>query len=67
MFYLLIILGSRRLFRKVGNRSSRFYPKVNTLRNEGSYVYEELLLNGKDLKVYTIGPGYAHVSIFLYI
>ena len=52
--------GSRRLFRKVGNRSSRFYPKVNSLRRDGSYIYEELFLNGKDLKVYTIGPGYAH-------
>ena len=52
--------GSRRLFRKVGNRSSRFYPKVNSLRRDGSYIYEELFINGKDLKVYTIGPGYAH-------
>ena len=24
------------------------------------YIYEELFLNSKDLKVYTIGPGYAH-------
>ena len=52
--------GSRRLFRKIGNRSSRFYPKVNRLRTAGSYIYESLLLQGKDLKVYTIGPGYAH-------
>ena len=42
--------GSRRLFRKVGNRSSRFYPKVNSLRRDGSYIYEELFINGKDLK-----------------
>ncbi len=52
--------GSRRLFRKIGNRSSRFYPKVNKLRTEGNFIYESLLLQGKDLKVYTIGPGYAH-------
>lgn len=39
--------GSRRLFRKVGNRSSRFYPNVSTLRKNGSYIYEELLKNGK--------------------
>ena len=39
--------GSRRLFRKVGNRSSRFYPKVNSLRRHGSYIYEELFMNGK--------------------
>ena len=42
--------GSRRLFRKVGNRSSRFYPKVNSLRRDGSFIYEELFINGKDLK-----------------
>lgn len=53
--------GSRRLFRKIGNRSSRFYPHVNHLRKEGSYIYETLLQSrAKDLKVYTIGPGYAH-------
>jgi inositol hexakisphosphate/diphosphoinositol-pentakisphosphate kinase len=43
--------GSRRLFRKIGNRSSRFYPKVNKLRTDGNYIYESLLLQGKDLKV----------------
>ena len=32
--------GSRRLFRKVGNRSSRMYPLINQLRTNGSYVYE---------------------------
>lgn len=39
--------GSRRLFRKVGNRSSRFYPKVNSLRKNGSFIYESLLMQGK--------------------
>lgn len=29
--------GSKRLFRKVGNVSSKFYPDVSTIRTEGSY------------------------------
>ena len=36
---------------QIGNRSSRFYPNQTKLRKKGSYVYEELLKNGKDLKV----------------
>ncbi len=46
--------GSRRLFRKIGNRSSRYYPHVNTLRKQGSYIYEELLKNGKVCNYYII-------------
>jgi Diphosphoinositol pentakisphosphate kinase 2 N-terminal domain/Histidine phosphatase superfamily (branch 2) len=52
--------GSRRLFRKKKNQSSAFHPSVNRLRLNGSYVYEEFMAGGKDLKVYTLGPGYAH-------
>lgn len=36
--------GSKRLFRKVGNTSSKFYPEVNSIRATGSYIYEEFLM-----------------------
>ena len=37
--------GSKRLFRKVGDRSSQFYPEEHLTRihDGGSYIYEELL------------------------
>jgi inositol hexakisphosphate/diphosphoinositol-pentakisphosphate kinase len=44
--------GSKRLFRKVDNKSSMFHPTVNELRKEGSYIYEEFLsTSGVDVKV----------------
>ncbi|OQR86962.1 inositol hexakisphosphate and diphosphoinositol-pentakisphosphate kinase [Achlya hypogyna] len=55
--------GSKRLFRKVGDRSSEFYPDVNQVRREGSYIYEEFLnTQGTDVKVYTVGPKYGHAE-----
>lgn len=55
--------GCKRLFRKVGNRSSEFHPDENSIRTEGSYIYEEFLsTQGTDVKVYTIGPNYAHAE-----
>lgn len=55
--------GSKRLFRKVGDRSSEFYPRVNELRKEGSYIYEEFIITqGTDVKVYTVGPDYGHAE-----
>jgi inositol hexakisphosphate/diphosphoinositol-pentakisphosphate kinase len=36
--------GSKRLFRKMNDRSSEFYPTINELRTEGSYIYEGVLL-----------------------
>eukprot|EP00727_Mastigamoeba_balamuthi_P012629 m51a1_g799 putative inositol hexakisphosphate and diphosphoinositol-pentakisphosphate kinase 2 (914) ;mRNA; f:650120-653481 len=55
--------GSKRLFRKVGDRSSRFYPWVSTVRRGGSFIYEEFVsTDGADLKVYTVGPDYAHAE-----
>ncbi|RHZ34542.1 hypothetical protein DYB37_006589 [Aphanomyces astaci] len=55
--------GSKRLFRKVGDRSSEFYPDVNHVRREGSYIYEEFLnTQGTDVKVYTVGPNYGHAE-----
>lgn len=55
--------GSKRLFRKVGDRSSEFYPQVNELRREGSYIYEQFVITqGTDVKVYTVGPDYGHAE-----
>ncbi|GAB9467732.1 Inositol hexakisphosphate and diphosphoinositol-pentakisphosphate kinase 1 [Globisporangium polare] len=55
--------GCKRLFRKVGNRSSEFDSQVNTVRRGGSFIYEEFLsTQGVDVKVYTVGPNYAHAE-----
>ena len=55
--------GSKRLFRKVKNRSSEFYPNVSTVRKEGSYIYEEFLhTEGTDVKVYVVTSAYAHAE-----
>ena len=55
--------GSKRLFRKIGDRASQFYKNVNKLRRDGSFIYEEFLsTGGTDIKVYTCGPNYAHAE-----
>ena len=55
--------GSKRLFRKVRDRSSKFVPGVSTVRRDGSYIYEEFVsTDGMDIKVYTVGPDYAHAE-----
>ncbi|XP_072956331.1 inositol hexakisphosphate and diphosphoinositol-pentakisphosphate kinase VIP2-like isoform X1 [Typha angustifolia] len=55
--------GMKELFRKVGNRSSEFHPEVRRVRREGSYIYEEFMpTGGTDVKVYTVGSGYAHAE-----
>lgn len=55
--------GSKRLFRKVDDRSSEFYPHVNEVRREGSYIYERFVITqGTDVKVYTVGQDYGHAE-----
>ena len=47
---------------KVKNRSSS-YSKQSSVRTEGSYIYEDFLAtDGTDVKVYTVGPDYAHAE-----
>ncbi|KAH8869007.1 Inositol hexakisphosphate and diphosphoinositol-pentakisphosphate kinase 2 [Schistosoma japonicum] len=54
--------GSQRLFRKVGNRSSKYFPHSN-IRTNGSYMYEEFMpTDGTDVKVYTVADDYAHAE-----
>eukprot|EP00968_Pinguiococcus_pyrenoidosus_P017139 scaffold1667_cov258-Pinguiococcus_pyrenoidosus.AAC.13 len=55
--------GCKKLFRKIGDRSSDFSPEINDVRREGSYIYEEFLeTQGTDVKVYTVGPDYGHAE-----
>lgn len=44
--------GCKKLFRKVGDRSSEFYPEINEVRRDGSYIYEEFIeTQGTDVKM----------------
>lgn len=55
--------GCKKLFRKIGNRSSEFYPDINEVRRDGSYIYEAFVeTQGTDVKMYTIGPEYGHAE-----
>eukprot|EP01029_Cantina_marsupialis_P003464 TRINITY_DN133312_c1_g2_i1.p1 TRINITY_DN133312_c1_g2~~TRINITY_DN133312_c1_g2_i1.p1 ORF type:complete len:849 (+),score=150.18 TRINITY_DN133312_c1_g2_i1:60-2606(+) len=55
--------GSKRLFRKIGNLASKFFPNVSEVRKEGSYIYEKFFnTQGTDVKVYAVGANYAHAE-----
>ncbi|KAH8264235.1 hypothetical protein KR038_004967, partial [Drosophila bunnanda] len=54
--------GSQRLFRKIGSRSSVYSPE-SRVRKTGSFIYEDFMAtDGTDVKVYTVGPDYAHAE-----
>eukprot|EP00106_Octopus_bimaculoides_P011148 XP_014778590.1 PREDICTED: inositol hexakisphosphate and diphosphoinositol-pentakisphosphate kinase 2-like [Octopus bimaculoides] len=46
----------------IGARSSVYSP-INKVRKTGSYIYEEFMpTDGTDVKVYAVGPDYAHAE-----
>jgi len=55
--------GMKSLFRKVGDKSATFDPHVQQVRRDGAYMYEPFMkTGGTDIKVYTVGPTYAHAE-----
>ena len=60
--------GGRRLFRKVGNKSSEWDENLTIPRSlsesGSSYLYEQFLHvdNAEDIKAYTVGPDFCHAE-----
>ncbi|RFU35000.1 hypothetical protein B7463_g1311, partial [Scytalidium lignicola] len=60
--------GARKLFRKIGNKSSEWVAGMETpraiLEPSSSYIYEKFMRvdNAEDVKAYTVGPNFCHAE-----
>jgi len=60
--------GARKLFRKIGNKSSEWVDGMTVpraiLEPDSSYIYEKFMKvdNSEDVKAYTVGPSFCHAE-----